>query len=108
MNVKMLIPAVTTLGVAILAVLGGAGCASSGHHARVTHDADCLTAAVSGAPRENLGQYPTWRFPRVSVVSPLGDAPHESDLGLMSERPAQDPSPCAECAVSFAQAGLTR
>jgi hypothetical protein len=108
MKTKRLVPAVTALGVALLAVLGGAGCASSSNHASITHENECLTAAVVGAPRENLGQYPTWRFPRGSVVSPLGDAPSESDWGLTSETLAQPYAPCADGAVSVAQTGLPR
>ena len=108
MKLKINVPAATSLGVALLFVLGGVGCASSGNHAMINHDAQCLTGGAQPNSRGSLAQYQSWGFPRASAVSLLGDAPAESDLELTREWPAERQYPCAGCVVGNVQTALVR
>lgn len=108
MKLKINVPAATSLGVALLFVLGGAGCASSGNHAMVSHDAQCLTGGAQHSSQGSLAQYQSWRFSRPSAVSPLGDAPAESDLELTREWPAEGQYPCAGSVAGMAQTASVR
>ena len=108
MKLKINVPAATSLGVALLFVLGGAGCASSGNHAMVSHCAQCLTVGAQSNSQDSLAQDQSWRFSRASAVSPLGDAPAESDLALTREWLAEGQYPCAGCAAGVAQTASVR
>ena len=108
MKLKINVPAATSVGVALLFVLGGAGCASSGNHAMINHDAQCLTGGAQPNFQGSLAQNQSWRFSRASAVSPLGDAPAESDLELTREWPAERQYPCAGCVAGNVQTALVR
>ena len=108
MKLKINVPAATSVGVSLLFVLGGAGCASSGNHAMVSHDAQGLTGGAQHSSQGSLAQNQSWRFSRASAVSPLGDAPAESDLALTREWLAEGQYPCAGCAAGMAQTASVR
>lgn len=70
--------------VVLLSVWGGLGCESSGGQARSGHECEVLTGAPSANFGDVFAMQQSWVAIRGSVVSPLGDAPGEKDLEVMS------------------------
>jgi hypothetical protein len=74
----------------------------------VSHDAQGLTGGAQHSSQGSLAQNQSWRFSRASAVSPLGDAPSESDLELTREWPAEGQYPSASSVAGMAQTASVR
>jgi len=108
MKLKIRVSTAMSIGVGILCILGGAGCSSSGSHALLTHDAQCLAGDARLNSRAGLTRYQTLGFTHGSAVSPLGDAPCERDLELTWELSINRRAPCVACVAELGQTGLAR
>ena len=108
MKLKLHVSTVTRLYAGILCILASAGCASSGSHALNGHEAQCLSGVVRPISRDSLGHYQLLSFTRGSAVSPLGDAPSESDWDLIRQLSAERRGPCLGCVAASEQTGSVR